>query len=124
MNTYDFDVDDEHCAHCALTFDSDDCTGKVLAMRPDGSEAVVVHNECRADMGYTQLTVPNSSAPLDPEMFVEWVASWVLDGDILDHDIAGPGVYALDMEELEANYEAIVTAARWIQTMWSEAALT
>lgn len=56
------------------------------------------------------------------EQFIKWVASWVLDGDIIDpskHDDRffcdadeEPYEYEMESDEVYANYAAIVTKAR------------
>lgn len=60
---------------------------------------------------------PDAEVPLPermtPEQFVEWVASWVLDGDTYQPDPDEPGYdYELENDEVYENYAAIVTEAR------------
>ena len=50
---------------------------------------------------------------MTPEQFVEWVASWVLDGDLYQPDPDEPAYeYELENDEIYENYHAIVTEAR------------
>lgn len=49
-----------------------------------------------------------------PEEFVKWVASWVLDGDVVTLD-GEPGTeyeYELENDEVYDNYATIVSEAR------------
>ena len=51
---------------------------------------------------------------MTPEEFLNWVANWVLDGDVVTLD-GEPGTeyeYELDNDEAFANYETIVSEAR------------
>lgn len=59
---------------------------------------------------------------MTPEQFVTWVASWVLDGELIDPSKdsdrffvdpdEGPYEYEMDSDEVYANYATIVTEAR------------
>lgn len=69
---------------------------------------------------------PDAEVPLPehmtPEQFVEWVASWVLDGDVIDpakdsgrfhvDSDDAPYEYEMENDEVYSNYAAIVTEAR------------
>ena len=51
---------------------------------------------------------------MTPEEFLNWVANWVLDGDVVTPD-GEPGTeyeYELDNDEAFANYQTIVSEAR------------
>lgn len=51
---------------------------------------------------------------MTPEEFLNWVANWVLDGDVVTLD-GEPGTeyeYELDNDEVFANYQTIVSEAR------------
>lgn len=69
---------------------------------------------------------PDAEVPLPermtPEQFVEWVASWVLDGDLIDPSKDSdkffddsdeePYEYELENDEVYENYHTIVMEAR------------
>lgn len=51
---------------------------------------------------------------MTPEEFLNWVANWVLDGDVetMDGEPDSEYEYELDNDEAFANYMTIVTEAR------------
>lgn len=55
-----------------------------------------------------------------PEQFVQWVANWVIDGDIINaedfyaEDEDEGSVYEMENDEVYENYRIIVSTARQI----------
>jgi hypothetical protein len=52
--------------------------------------------------------------PKTPEEFLNWVANWVLDGDLMPEDNPPEDQYEYELEndEVYENYTTIVTTAR------------